>query len=118
MNIYDNVNVNMRVNMEDKELVECLTSLKRRKTLLFFLILVINGLICIGANIGLDTFKIIFIFIGVQMAFYGKHTHTLPVRGFPYLNWTFIWLKNTLINEGQLLLEIGSQMLLEHFNIN
>ena len=76
MNKYDNVNVNMRVNMEDKELVECLTSLKRRKTLLFFLILVINGLICIGANIGLDTFKIIFIFIGVQMAFYGKHTHT------------------------------------------
>ena len=64
MNKYDNVNVNMRVNMEDKELVECLISLKRRETLLFFLILVINGLICIGANIKLDTFIVFSISIG------------------------------------------------------
>ena len=37
---------------------------KRRETLLFFLIEVINGLICIGANTKLDTFRIIFISIG------------------------------------------------------
>ena len=37
---------------------------KRRETLLFFLIEVINELICIGANIKLDTFKIIFMSIG------------------------------------------------------
>jgi len=38
-------------------------TLKMRETLLFFLIAVINGLICIGANIELDTFIIISIFI-------------------------------------------------------
>ena len=30
-------------------------TLKRRETLLFFLIVVINGLICIDSDIGLDT---------------------------------------------------------------
>ena len=39
-------------------------TLKRRETLLFFLIEVINELKCIGANIKLDTFKIIFMSIG------------------------------------------------------
>ena len=28
------------------------------------------------------------------------HTHTLSIRGFPSLNWTFMWFKRTLINEG------------------
>ena len=27
-------------------------------------------------------------------------TSILYIRGFPFLNWTFMWLKNTLINEG------------------
>ena len=31
------------------------STLKMRKTLLFFLIVVINGQICVGVNIGLDT---------------------------------------------------------------
>ena len=31
-------------------------TLKRRETLLFFLIVVINGLICIDSDIGLDTY--------------------------------------------------------------
>ena len=31
------------------------TTLKMRETLLFFLIVVINGLICIDSDIGLDT---------------------------------------------------------------
>ena len=39
-------------------------TLKMRETLLLFFILVINGLICTNAYIGLDTFKIITIFIG------------------------------------------------------
>ena len=39
-------------------------TLKIRETILLFLIVVINVLICIGANIKLDTFKIISIFIG------------------------------------------------------
>jgi len=38
--------------------------LKRRETLLLFLSVVINGLICIGVYIGLDTFRINNIFIG------------------------------------------------------
>ena len=51
--------------MEDKELVECLNpTLKRRETILFILIVVINWLICIVAICGLDTFRIISIFIG------------------------------------------------------
>ena len=39
-------------------------TLKIRETILLFLIVVINVLIYIGANIKLDTFKIISIFIG------------------------------------------------------
>ena len=40
-------------------------TLKRRETdLLLFLSVVINGLICIGVYIGLDTFRINNIFIG------------------------------------------------------
>ena len=38
-------------------------TLKRRDIILFFLIVVINGLICIGAYFELDTFRIIFIAI-------------------------------------------------------
>ena len=39
-------------------------TLKMRETILFFLIVVINELICIGSNIKLDTFRIIYITIG------------------------------------------------------
>ena len=50
--------------MEDKKLVECLNpTLNRRKTILFFSIVVINRLICIVAICGLDTFRIISLFI-------------------------------------------------------
>ena len=46
----------MRMNMEDEELVKMVNpTLKRRGTILFFLIVVINGLKCIVSNIGLDT---------------------------------------------------------------
>ena len=46
----------MRMNMEDKELVKMVNlTLKRREVILFFLIVVINGLKCIVSNIGLDT---------------------------------------------------------------
>ena len=42
--------------MEDEELVKMVNpTLKRRETILFFLIMVINGLKCIVLNIGLDT---------------------------------------------------------------
>ena len=42
--------------MEDKELVKMVNStLKRRETILFFLIVMINGLKCIISDIGLDT---------------------------------------------------------------
>ena len=42
--------------MEDKELVKMFNlTLKMRETILFFLIAVINGLIWIDSNIGLDT---------------------------------------------------------------
>ena len=42
--------------MEDKESVKIFNPiLKRRETLLFFLNVVINGLICIHSNIRLDT---------------------------------------------------------------
>ena len=44
------------VNMEDKELVKMFNpTLKMRETILFFLIVVINGLTWIVSNIGLDT---------------------------------------------------------------
>ena len=46
----------MRMNKEDEELVKMVNStLKRRETILFFLIVVINGLKCIVLYIGLDT---------------------------------------------------------------
>ena len=42
--------------MEDEELVKMVNpTLKRRETILFFLIVVINGLKCIVSDIGLDT---------------------------------------------------------------
>ena len=42
--------------MEDVELVKVFNpTLKMRETILFFLIVMINGLICIDSNIGLDT---------------------------------------------------------------
>ena len=46
----------MRVNIEDEELVKMFNfTLKRRETILFFLIVVINGLTLIVSNIELDT---------------------------------------------------------------
>ena len=46
----------MRVNKEDEELVKMVNpKLKRRETILFFLIVVINGLKCIVSDIRLDT---------------------------------------------------------------
>ena len=46
----------MGMNMEDEELVTMVNpTLKRKETILFFLIVVINGLKCIVLNIGLDT---------------------------------------------------------------
>ena len=42
--------------MEDEELMKMVNpTLKRRETILFFLIVVINGLKCIVSDIGLDT---------------------------------------------------------------
>ena len=42
--------------MEDEELVKMVNpTLKRRETILFFLLMVINGLKCIVSDIGLDT---------------------------------------------------------------
>ena len=44
------------VNMEDEELVKMFNpTLKKRETILFFLIVVINGLKCIVSNVRLDT---------------------------------------------------------------
>ena len=44
------------VNVEDKELVKMFNpTLKMRETILFFLIVVINGLTWIVSDIGLDT---------------------------------------------------------------
>ena len=44
------------MNMEDGELMKMFTpTLKRRDAILFFLIVVINGLKCIVSDIGLDT---------------------------------------------------------------
>ena len=46
----------MGMNKEDEELVRIVNpTLKRRETILFFLIVVINGLKCIISDIGLDT---------------------------------------------------------------
>ena len=46
----------MGMNKEDEELVKMVNpTLKRRKTILFFLIVVINELKCIVSDIGLDT---------------------------------------------------------------
>ena len=51
--------------MEDEKLVKMFNpTLKRRETILLFLIVVINRLICIVAICGLHTFRIISIFIG------------------------------------------------------
>ena len=45
----------MGMNKEDEELVKMINpTLKRRETILFFLIVVINGLKCIVLDIGLD----------------------------------------------------------------
>ena len=50
--------------MEDEELVKMFNpTLKKRETILFFLIVVINGLICIDLDIELDTFRTISISI-------------------------------------------------------
>ena len=59
MNKYDNIYIYiyMRVNMKDKELVEYLIPHWKWEGL-FLLIVVINGLICITSNIGLNTFRI------------------------------------------------------------
>ena len=44
--------------MEDRKLVKMFNhTLKKRKTIFFFLIVVINGLICIDLDIGLDTVR-------------------------------------------------------------
>ena len=44
------------VNMKDEELVKMFNpTLKRRETILFFLIVVINGLTWLFSNIGLNT---------------------------------------------------------------
>ena len=46
----------LKVNMEDEELLKMFNpTLKMRETILFFLIMVINGLKCIVSDIGLDT---------------------------------------------------------------
>ena len=46
----------MEMNIEDEELVKMINpTLKRREAILFFLIVVINGLKCIVSDIGLDT---------------------------------------------------------------
>ena len=74
----------MRVNMEDKELVEYLIpNWKGERPLLFFLIVVINVWICIRANIKLDTFEINFhIHWWVNCLFYyGKWRVIHPLNG-------------------------------------
>ena len=46
----------MEINMEDEELMKMVNpTLKMRETILFFLIVVINGLKCIVSDIGLNT---------------------------------------------------------------
>ena len=44
----------IRFRMDDKELVKCLIPHWKWETISFFLIMVVNGLICIGADIGLN----------------------------------------------------------------
>ena len=44
----------IRVKMDDKELVKCLIPHWKWETISLFLITVINGLICIGADIELN----------------------------------------------------------------
>ena len=44
----------IRLKMNDNELVKCLIPHWKWETISFFLITVINGLICIGADIGLN----------------------------------------------------------------
>ena len=58
MVLYYNINKckDVRVNMEDEELVKMFNpTLKMRETILFFLMVVINELICIDSKFGLDT---------------------------------------------------------------
>ena len=64
----------MRVNMEDKKLVKMFNlTLKRRETIIFFLIVIINRLICIGANCGPDTFRIFpYSLVRKWIIYYGK----------------------------------------------
>ena len=46
----------MEMNMKDEELVKMVNpTLKKREAILFFLIVMINGLKCIISDIGLDT---------------------------------------------------------------
>ena len=55
MNKYYNIK-DVGMNMEDEELVKMFNpTLKRRKAILFLLIVVINGLKCIVSDIELDT---------------------------------------------------------------
>ena len=44
----------IRFKMDDKELVKSLILHWKWETISFFLIMVVNGLICIGADIGLN----------------------------------------------------------------
>ena len=53
----------MGMNKEDEELVKMVNpTLKRRETILFFLIVVINGLKCIVSNIGPDIQFLVMLF--------------------------------------------------------
>ena len=53
----------MGMNKEDEELVKMVNpTLKRRETILFFLIVVINGLKCIVSNIELDIQFLVMLF--------------------------------------------------------
>ena len=51
----------IRFRMDDKELVKCLIPHWKWETISFFLIMVVNGLICIGADIGLNIGLLYFI---------------------------------------------------------
>ena len=64
----------MRVNIKDKKLVKMFNhTLKRRETILFFLIVIINRLIYIGANCGPDTFRIFpYSLVRKWIIYYGK----------------------------------------------
>ena len=53
----------MGMNKEDEKLVKMVNpTLKKRETILFFLIVVINGLKCIVSNIGLDIQFLVMLF--------------------------------------------------------